>query len=198
MIVVMAIAMVSLILVQMNSINKALQIKRDQFDQAVMNALLRVVEKLEREEMASLQKQFSYQETASVWQYSKRRTNNNLFPGTITEEEFGISVTIPMNVNRKQDKVNIGNEQISPKLNNERGHPGEYPSAFDKLDKNSSFLNQQYNDRIMQQMRYFEFNDYKLQVASLNVEERLDLRDLDANLKGNSGMVRLNWVLSMQ
>ncbi len=194
-IVLMALVMVSLILVQTNFIQKALEIKREQFDQSVNSALLRVVATMEREELAAIRmnrnplspsagnsqifsnfqepgniipRGFSKSDISISFQYSERRIRNSF------SEEFAVSYSDTL----EEDK-------------NERGRPGEFPSAFDKLHESTSYWNQRYQERLDQQISYLEINQSKIQVSNLPLEERIDAKNLDKDMRQefrNSGI----------
>lgn len=166
-IVIMALVMTGLIIVQTNSIIKALEIKEEQFNTSVKNALISVSNRLEMEEasnLAAFEKSISAQNSGSIspfsslsgprdlqisWRYSQQVSN-----GVSTEEyvEFGTS----------------GNGE------NERGRPGDYPNAFDRIHEYNGFVSKQYQDRMEQQARYLRLSQIRSIQSALPIEERID------------------------
>ena len=81
-IVIMAIVMTSLILVQTNSIQKAFQIKEEQFDQMVNRSIRQVVRKLELEEASLLAAQSNLQAYQNSI-FPKKQPTTTYFPGEL-------------------------------------------------------------------------------------------------------------------
>ncbi len=168
-IVIIALVMTGLIIVQTNSIIKALEIKEESFNTSIKNALISVSNRLEMEEassMAAFEKSISIQHenTGALsplgllsnpkdlqisWRYSQQISN-----GVSTEEynvEFG------------------PNEDEG----NERGRPGDYPNAFDRIHEYNDFVSKQYHDRMEQQIRFLRLSQIRSIQSALPIEERL-------------------------
>ena len=139
-IVIMILVMTSLILVQTNSILKALEIKEEQFNAQVNSALTKVVYQLEMDEASSL--------VDLARDFSAPR-NNGIFPGN-TQPSSGV-LTIERKilsyqysqqpsavVHTEEFAIDFGNEEAE-RIQSERGKPGEYPNAFDRLHESDGF-----------------------------------------------------------
>ena len=185
-IVLMALVMVSLILVQTNSITKAMEIKRDQFDQAANGAILRLITRMERDELVAIKMNRNSSEITTG--------NSSLFPRVhssfnIVSRSYsgnGTSISFQYMEQGSIGEANVNEETPSVsftdtigKGENERGRPGEFPSAFDKLHENTSYISRQYQERLEQQISYMEeFNQGKIQVANLPIEQRINAQEL--------------------
>ncbi len=188
-IILMALVMISLILVQTNSITKAMEIKREQFDQAANSAMLRLISRMERDELAAIRMNRN--------PFGASSGNSNLFPRV--QDPSGI---VPQSYSKAEMSVSfqfserrIGGANFSEELSisyidtidsrqNERGRPGEFPSAFDKLHESTSYWSQQYQERLEQQISYMEeFNQGKIQVANLPIEQRINAQEIYRGLK---------------
>ncbi len=184
----MALVMISLILVQTNSIQKALEIKKEQFDQTVTNAMFRVVSRIEREELLDLESQANaFFPGGNNNQFGQGGNESSSFiPKMLSESKFSIS----FQYSDKKAETQIeefsmefsGTVHPSPQPN-ERGRPGEFPSAFDKLHENTSYWNQRYQERINQQISYMQMNQNKLLVDNLPIERRIEPQKLDRLLR---------------
>ena len=188
-IILMALVMVSLILVQTNSIQKAMEIKREQFDQAANSAILRLIARMEREELAAIRMNSN--------PFRGSAGNSNLFPrvqdpsGIVPQSYSRAEVSVSFQFSERRISGTSFSEELSVSFvdtigtrRNERGRPGEFPSAFDKLHESTSYWNQQYQKNLEQQISYMEeFNQGKIQVANLPIEQRIDAQNLDRGLR---------------
>jgi len=194
-IVVMALVMVSLILVQTNSISKALEIKKEQFDQTVNNVLLHLVEKMERDELNAYR--------MNREPYSSVPGNSRLFPNskesertglkTFSKSEINFSLQFSDNhiVSNYSEELTLSYADTTETNNTERGRPGDFPSAFDKLHENTSYWNEQYQERIDRKINYLEFSKSNLQFSNLPIEKRIDPHQFDKDIRRefrNSGI----------
>ncbi|MDX9883435.1 MAG: HAMP domain-containing sensor histidine kinase [Prolixibacteraceae bacterium] len=195
-IILMALVMVSLILVQTNSIRKAMEMKREQFDQAASSAIFRVIENMEREELASIR--------MSRNPINSSQRNSRLFPrvqdpsGIVPQSYSRAEVSVSFQFSERRISGTSFSEELSVSFvdtvgtrKNERGRPGEFPSAFDKLHENTSYWNQRYQERIDQRIMLMELNQGKIQVDNLPVEKRINPQELDRALRQefrNSGI----------
>jgi two-component system, OmpR family, phosphate regulon sensor histidine kinase PhoR len=144
-IVIMALVMTSLILVQTNSILKALEIKEEQFNGQVKSALTTVVYQLEMDEASSLV------ELAKDFSTSR---NNGIFPGNIQQSIPG-SLSMDRKIlsyqHSQQTLGLVHSEEIAiafgniedENIPNERGKPGEYANAFDRIHESDGFAREQ-------------------------------------------------------
>ena len=192
-IVLMAFVMVSLILVQTNSISKAMEIKKEQFDQTVNSALLRLIARMEREEFDALSMMDSYNRVSGNLRASSRvQDPGDLVPRAFSKAELSISFYSGRRVtNSFTEEFSITYTDTTAVQRNERGRPGEFPSAFDKLHESTSYMNQQYQERVDKQISYMEFNQNKIRVSNLPISQRIDPGKLDKDLRQefrNSGI----------
>ena len=185
-IVIMALVMTSLILVQTNSIMKALEIKEEQFNAQVNSALTKVVYQLEMDEaslLVDLAKDFT------------TPRNNGIFPGSIQQSTSG-TLTIQSKIlsyqysqrtsgviHSEEIAVDFGNEQTD-KEESERGRPGEFPNAFDILHESDGFARKQYEARLDLRARMFELQTQAAILSQLPIEDRIgDVSTLGRSIK---------------
>jgi two-component system phosphate regulon sensor histidine kinase PhoR len=183
-IIIMALVMTSLILVQTNSILKALQIKEEQFDAAVNSALGKVIDRLEKEETAILSEL-----TKDI--YTQR--NIGIYPGNIQRSATGSlgQVNSQLSVQfLQQSEGSLYSEELtinygSPvdKGSNERGRPGDFPNAFDIHQARDGYVRQQYEDRQNQKAQMLALTSYAVALSNLEIEERVDVRTLGRAIK---------------
>ena len=181
--------MTSLILVQINSIYKALQIKEDQFDAAVQSALSRVAFQLEMEEAAPL---------VELENSISSRRNNGIFPGnnnrSISESlnqqtaKLSFRYLQRKSGNKITEELKVDYSQPPVEASNERGRPGDYPNAFDVLHESDGFASKQYEERQNLRARYFELSTQKAILSQMPIEDRIAdenalVRSIKAELK---------------
>lgn len=169
-IVIMALVMTGLIIVQTNSIIKALEIKEEQFNTSVKNALLGVTNRLEMEEASSLA-----MEEHSIF---SQRDINDLLPiggsAQISSKDLKISMQYSQQVANGVQTQEL-NVEYGPDENeqNERGQPGDYPNAFERIHEYNGFVSKQYQDRLDQQARFLLLSQIRSIRSALPIEERL-------------------------
>ena len=193
-IVLMALVMTSLILVQTNSILKALEIKEEQFDAAVKSALNRVVESLEREDSKLL---VEYEQKL----FAPR--NNDIFPGNNIQHsspgilnqhsiQLSLQYSQPSTGTSYSEELTIGFGAPQRNEQNERGRPGDFPNAFDIIHDYDGYVSQQYENRLNQRARMLALMQYSVMLSSLSIEERINspqtLGRLIKNELKNSGI----------
>jgi len=186
-IVIMALVMTSLILVQTNSILKALQIKEEQFNAQVNSALTKVVYQLEMDEASSL--------VDLAKDFSTPR-NNGVFPGNIQQSISG-SLSLQKKilsyqysqqasgaVHSEELVIDFGNVE-DEKIQSERGKPGEFPNAFDIIHESDGFARRQYEARLDQRAKLFALQTQASILSQLPIEDRIgDLSTLGRSIKG--------------
>ncbi len=184
-IVLMALVMTSLILVQTNSIGKAFEVKEEQFDQTVKRALKRVIERLEGDE-------------------NERILRGN-FPATNSTNQFFPNLGRngnPVNRNRSQGDINISlrfsqksnstvySEELAIQYSdsvavtqNERGRPGEFPSAFDMFHDYDNYIRQQYERRMDERADMYRIIQNQFLFSQLPLKDRINQQLLEHALK---------------
>ncbi len=185
-IVLMVLVMTSLILVQINSIYKALEIKEEQFDTAVQSALSRVAFQLEMEEASPLvefAKDISTQRNNDIFPGNKRQSISGNLNLKSTKLSFQYSQRSSGTVRREELTVNfVGSEPNNAQ--NERGRPGEYPNAFDVLHESDGFASKQYEERQNLRARMFELQTQAVILSQLPIEDRIgDVSALGRSIK---------------
>lgn len=187
-IILMALVMTSLIVVQTNSIMKALEIKEEQFDSAIKSALLSVSNRLEMEEssvLAEYDKNFTAQRNLGVFPGQ----NPRLITGSRSQAEFQISYRFSqqMSGSSYSEELNIEYGTSTGNSKNERGRPGDFPNAFDIFHEKDGYQSKQYEDKLNQQARLLELYQIAYIRSRLPIEERIDpaslYRLINAELK---------------
>jgi len=186
-IVIMALVMTSLILVQTNSILKALEIKEEQFNSQVKSALTTVVYQLEMDEASSL---------VDLAKGFSTPRNNGVFPGNIQQSISG-SLSLQKKilsyqysqqasgaVHSEELVIDFGNVE-DEKIQSERGKPGEFPNAFDIIHESDGFARRQYEARLDQRAKLFALQTQASILSQLPIEDRIgDLSTLGRSIKG--------------
>ena len=184
--------MTSLIAVQTNSIQKAFRIKEDQFDQTVYRAIRQVIGKLELDETSMLlaqSRRAAYNN--SLFPRIQGNQQNSIFPGNINDPTSGSSGDINISFRFSEQKktgnysqeLSITYKDTSSILKNERGRPGDFPSAFDEIHDYDDYIRQQYEMRMNVQANYLRISQNKLIMSQLPVSERIDKNSLERALK---------------
>ena len=185
-IVIMALVMTSLILVQTNSILKALEIKEEQFNGQVKSALATVVYQLEMDEtsfLVDLAKDFS------------TPRNNGIFPGNIQQSISGSLSTQSKILSYQYSQqasgvihseeliVDFGNVEAE-KSQSERGRPGEFPNAFDIIHESDGFARRQYEERLDQRAQMYAIQTQASILSQLPIEDRIgDIGKVERSIK---------------
>ncbi|MGQ7868373.1 sensor histidine kinase [Sunxiuqinia sp. sy24] len=189
-IVIMATVMTSLIVVQTNSIKKAFQIKEEQFDQSVNRAIYQVVRRLEMEEASRLIAQ-SNQQAYNSSIFPRKNQQIKVFPGTAnsTEPNTQGDVNISFRFSKQKttgsysEELSITYNDSSAIFNNERGMPGEFPSAFNEIHDYDGYIRQQYEMRMNQQANYYRILQNQYLFSQLPVKDRIDSKTLERTLQ---------------
>jgi two-component system phosphate regulon sensor histidine kinase PhoR len=185
-IVIMILVMTSLILVQTNSIIKALEIKEEQFNAQVNSALTKVVYQLEMDEASSL--------VDLAKDFSTSR-NNSIFPGNIQQSTSG-TITIQSKIlsyqytqrasgiiHREEIVEDFGTTEAE-RIQSERGRPGEFPNAFDRFHESDGFAREQYEARLDLRARMFQLQTQAAILSQLPIEDRIgDVNTLGRSIK---------------
>jgi len=189
----MALVMTSLILVQTNSILKALEIKEEQFDAAVKTALNQVVIRLEMEDSKLL---VDYEKKLFAPHNNEVFPGNNLQhsnPGIINQQSIQLSLKYSQQSAGSSYTEELTIDNGDPRVNeqNKRGQPGDFPNAFDIFHDYDGYVSQQYETRLNQRARMLALMQYSVMLSSLPIEERIDAQTLGRLIKAelkNSGI----------
>ncbi|MBL7966520.1 MAG: HAMP domain-containing histidine kinase [Prolixibacteraceae bacterium] len=177
--------MTSLILVQTNSILKALEIKEEQFDAAVNSSLIKVAYQLEMEEAATI--------TELAKDLGSRRSND-IFPGnqqfisgTLRQQGRKLSYQLSQQssgiIYSEELTINYGGSVIQEDTPNERGRPGDYPNAFDIFHESDGYASQQYEERQDMRAQMYARETNTLIFSRLPIEDRVDETTLGRLIK---------------
>ena len=184
-IVTMAIVMTSLILVQTNSIQKAFQIKEEQFDQTVNRAIRQVIRRLELEEASKLIAQ-SNRESYYNSAFAQSFRQSNIFPGATNKSSSGkgdVSISFRFSQQKSSNNYNeefsISYNDSSSVYNNERGLPGDFPSAFDEIHDYDGYIRQQYEMRMNERAKMVRIIQNQFLFSQLPIKDRIDQQLLD-------------------
>lgn len=183
-IVLMALVMTSLVLVQTNSIVKALEIKEEQFDSVVKSALSQVTYRLEMEESKMLaEREFDISSSLG----------NDIFPGnnqhslseTINSPNARFSVEYSQRASENiiTEEVRINYSQSAQPKPNERGNPGDFPNAFDIIEESRGFAAQQYEERLDRRGRMLVQQSWASILSELPIENRINVSTLGRLIK---------------
>lgn len=161
--------MTALIVVQANSIMKAANIREEQFDQTVRQALSQVIRKMEEHETYLLLEEeldTAYQQGVIV--PHRNGLGNLVTPGM---RSLGLSLSFSYSGNNVQQQIEFQytETEVSHELN-ARGAPGDFPSAFDRLHD----YNIQQRRLLERRLRDSEQTFQRIFFRSGPIEERLD------------------------
>ena len=173
-IAIMVLVMTGLILVQTNSILKALEIKEEQFNSSVKNALNGVANRLEMEEASVIS---AYEKNLFSQRNNETLPNSSQFyrKGTLTQREVQISLQYSQQVSGNVYSEEYDIEYEAPgNVENERGRPGDYPNAFDRIHEYDGYVSRQYEDRLNQRARMLKLTQISFLLSNLPIEERID------------------------
>ncbi len=183
-IVLMALVMTSLVLVQTNSIVKALEIKEEQFDSVVKSALSQVTYRLEMEESKMLA-EGEFDISSSL--------GNDIFPGnnqhslseTINSPNARFSVEYSQRASENiiTEEVHINYSESAQPKPNERGNPGDFPNAFDIIEESRGFAAQQYEERLDRRGRMLVQQSWASVLSELPIENRINVSTLGRLIK---------------
>ncbi|MCW0482473.1 sensor histidine kinase [Gaoshiqia sediminis] len=184
-IVFMALVMTSLILVQTNSIQKAFEIREEQFDQTVSRILRRVVDRLERDEVSRI----------VSGNYSPSSNASSLFPnsgrsaGLLPKRQAQSDINISFRFSQRngtttyRDEFSIRYADSLAILQTERGRPGEFPSAFDMFHDYDSYIRQQYEQRLDERAEMYRIIQNQIIFAQLPLQDRINQQLLERALR---------------
>ncbi len=183
-IVLMIVVMTSLILVQTNSILKALEIKEEQFDAAVKGALNQVSNRLEMEEASTLAekaKDLFPQRNSGIFPNNKQYSNS----GTLYQQGGQLSLQYSQRAtgNSIKEELQMNMDKNEPDLRDERGRPGDFPNAFDIIHEYDGYVRQQYEERMDQRARMLELTTLAVLLSNMPIEERIDPSTLGRLIK---------------
>ncbi len=180
----MALVMTSLILVQTNSILKALEIKEEQFNTAVNSALTNVSYQLERDE-ASLLAERGNSQLASQGRNIYLGNNSRPLPGIYNQQSTLLSLQYSQHSTggAYKEELTIEYGRNKPAKSTQRDRPGDFPNAFDIISEQDGYVRQQYEDRMNQRARMLELSSFAVVLSSLPIEDRIDLSSLGRAIK---------------
>ncbi|WP_159521099.1 sensor histidine kinase [Sunxiuqinia indica] len=198
-IVIMAIVMTSLILVQTNSIQKAFQIKEEQFDQMVNRSIRQVVRKLELEEASLLAAQSNLQ-TYRNSLFPKNNQQQRIFPGNSNNKATGKNGDVNISFRFSQrnnsatyrEELSITYNDSTSTYRNERGMPGDFRSAFDEIHDYDGYIRQQYEKRRNEQANYYRIIQNQFLFSQLPISERINQKALERALKEEFNNANIN------
>ncbi|MGQ8336455.1 sensor histidine kinase [Sunxiuqinia sp. A32] len=195
-IVLMALVMTSLILVQTNSIKKAFQIKEEQFDQTINRTIVAVARLLEQNEASLLMRENYISQGNSSNQIFPNSNRSNIIQGSNSQNSISFSYyRFSQQKNNSssnfQEELSISFSDSLAAKSNERGRPGEFPSAFDMIHDYDTYMREQYEQRLNEQANYYRILRYQSLFSNLPVKDRINQQLLDRALKTefrNSGI----------
>ncbi len=195
----MAIVMTSLILVQTNSIQKAFQIKEEQFDQMVNRSIRQVVRKLELEEASLLAAQSNLQ-TYRNSLFPKKNQQQRIFPGNSNNKATGKNGDVNIsfrfsqrnNSSTYREELSITYNDSTSTYRNERGMPGDFRSAFDEIHDYDGYIRQQYEKRRNEQANYYRIIQNQFIFSQLPISERINQKALERALKEEFNNANIN------
>jgi two-component system phosphate regulon sensor histidine kinase PhoR len=195
----MAIVMTSLILVQTNSIQKAFQIKEEQFDQMVNRSIRQVVRKLELEEASLLAAQSNLQAYRNSL-FPKNNQQQRIFPGNSNNKATGKNGDVNIsfrfsqrnNSSTYREELSITYNDSTSTYRNERGMPGDFRSAFDEIHDYDGYIRQQYEKRRNEQANYYRIIQNQFLFSQLPISERINQKALERALKEEFNNANIN------
>jgi len=176
--------MTSLILVQTNSILKALEIREEQFDASVNSALARVTNQLEMEEskvLTEFTRSMTTQRSSGVYPGNVQNKNQVSVYDPNSKLSFHYSQKATDNVITEELNINLGDPL--PDNGNERGKPGDFPNAFDIIHENNRYWSQQYEEIMDKRVQMLELSRYAVLLSETLIENRIDPSTLGRLIK---------------
>jgi len=184
-IALMILVMTSLILVQTNSIIKALQMKEEQFDTAVKSALSLVVYRLEVEEASTsteLAKDLTTSNSSGIFPGNTQRSISETLNRQIARLSVQYSKRASQNTITEELKIDY-HEPVVSQEQNERGSPGDFPNGFDVIHERDGLQSRQYEERLDQRMRMFNRQLIASIRSKFPIEDRIDPNTLGRSIK---------------
>lgn len=183
-IVLMILVMTSLILVQVYSIFRALELKEEQFDAAVSSALVKVTNRLELEEasaLAELTKDVSTQRSNGIFPGNSPRSVS----GALNQQSSMLSILHSQQASGYvySEELTINYSAPRTEEQKERGRPGDFPNAFDIIHEKDGYVRQQYEDKLNQRARMLEITQYAVLLSNLPIEQRIETSTLGRAIK---------------
>jgi two-component system, OmpR family, phosphate regulon sensor histidine kinase PhoR len=182
-IALMVLVMVGLIVVQVNSIKKASEIREEQFDRTIKTGLNQVIRELELYESRMLIEEENQLGQQTPGTQSLRNFGNIIprsFPGSDISISFSYSHQSVKGYSSEQMQV-IVNDSVKPEFLSRRGSPGDFPSAFDKLHHYNVEQAQMLEQRINDKAKLLQ----KIIFRDVPIEERINPEFLEAVLFKN-------------
>ena len=168
-IVIMALVMTSLILVQTSSLMKAFDIREEQFDQKVEQTLRRITDKLENDELREIQLPVASKFYPLNGQQSRINDTRIDFTAQLFTGDYYL-------------KENFS-ASSSVEIINERGRPGEFPSAFDALHDKDNYMYERYQLQQKEKADMWLAMNHQNMISRLPLKERIDQQRLENYLK---------------
>jgi len=185
-IVFMAVVMIGLILVQTNTINKTYEIREEQFDQTVNRTLKRVIDNMERDETFDIVNGIFRSSSSSEDMLKLSKKDKNILYSNHVNFSFNYSQNSAILEYHKK----IKSDSYSP-IENERGKPGEFPSAFDMFHDHDNYIQQQYEKRLDERADMYRIIQKQFNFSQLPIGERINPKKLERSIKAelyNSGI----------
>ncbi len=179
-IIFMILVMTSLILVQTYSLTKAFQIREEQFDQTVSRTLKKVIDRLEAAEVYKIL-------TGTTG--PARKGSGFLAGGELPAGRSQNDISISFQYSQRSASSVYGKEELiqySGSLSiesTERGHPGDFPSAFDLMHEQDNYIAQQFERRMQDQAEYFRIAQNRNLMTQLPLKERISQQQLEHLLR---------------
>ncbi len=178
--------MTSLIAVQTNSIQKAFQIKEEQFDQTVNRAIRQVVRRLELEEGALLIAQ-SNRQAVSGSIFPRSNQQNNIFPNSPQKGPNDVNISFRFSQRKSastySEELSISYNDSSSIFNNERGRPGDFPSAFDEIHDHDVYLSEQYEIKMNEKANMYRLLQNEFIFSQLPIAERINQKRIESEIQ---------------
>ena len=173
----MALVMTSLILVQTNSLMKALDIREEQFDQKIEESLRSVITLLEDDEMRN----WTMESAATSifpqsWQRSATYSNEINITSSFNESSYSLFSKTNISINTSES-INIEEGHT------ERGRPGDFQSAFDALLDQDNYVSQIAEQQRNEQADRFKAINNQTFMSHLPIKERIDQQRLEYHLR---------------
>ncbi len=184
-IITMALVMGGLIFVQFNSIKKASDIKEEQFDKTVTNALREAIHRIEIHETEELLEQEVFnQPMAGLNNFTAPSFNN--FPRQLGQQDISIQFSYSKRSFSNYRGSNYGgsftfsfSDTTILLEKNTRGRPGDFPSAFDRHHDYNLQQKQIMQQRLKEKVDLLQ----KIFFRDRPIEERVDSAYIDNLLK---------------
>lgn len=179
----MILVMTSLIVVQINSIYQALEIKKEQFDGAVNIALGKVTNKLEMEETSIIdRKSIRFSTSRNIGIYPNN--NNRAIAGAPSKRDILISMEYSKGLHESTyyEELNIEYGPATSGKHSERGRPGDFPNAFDIIHEKDNYASQQYEERLNQKAQMLANTQFAV-FQKLPIGDRIEASTLKRFIK---------------